>query len=80
KNAQHFGKLMSGAGKWFKGLGSSASKAWGNVNATIAKHSKSSYNSAKNWLGKTTKNAVSNFKDARNSAGKHWGSISSTIS
>lgn len=47
KNAQHFGKLMSGAGKWFKGLGSSASKAWGNVNATIAKHSKSSYNSAK---------------------------------
>ena len=46
---------MSGAGKWFKGLGSSASKAWGNVNATIAKHSKSSYNSAKNWLGKTTK-------------------------
>ena len=80
KNAQHFGKLMSGAGKWFKGLGSSASKAWGNVNATIAKHSKSSYNSAKNWLGKTTKNAVSNFKDARNSAGKHWGNISSTIS
>ena len=45
------------------------------MSSSISKHSKSAYGSAKNWLGKTTKNAGDNFNKAKNSASKNWGTL-----
>ncbi|GEQ04572.1 phage tail tape measure protein [Staphylococcus gallinarum] len=60
KNAQHFGKTMSGAGKWFKGL----PKA-------VGKHFGKAYGSVKDYTGKISKKTKDKFSEAADKAGKH---------